>query len=202
MNDSFQLLYDLFDTYGFLIVFPLMIMENIPFLGFAVPGIAVLIVLGFIYAANMPVFLLTMLLALLGVIISDTVMFMLGRTSLGKWKSLKNVNSRTHKILKIIRKQPTFMLLFYQFPPYFRMFLPFSLGVAKYSWHQWMIVNVLGSIVFVCTIGGVSYMISTYFRSVVSPEELSTYVSVVIGVYALLYFIRLIVQYKSSFNKE
>lgn len=195
MDQYFETLRHLFEEYGILIVFPILFFENIPFLGYLAPAITLLIFVGFLLASSPSQLITTALVAYIAILIADSLMYALGYYSSGKWKVLKTVNSRANTVLEVISGQPQWLMFFYQFPPYFRMFLPFGLGMSRFPIHKWVLTTLVGSLLYVMTfisLGAVAYHL---FNSIDAANSLGKGLTYFITTYAIIYLIILVRQY-------
>jgi len=192
MEEYINLLKGIFEEYGLLFIFPLLLLENFPFIGFITPAVTTLLLAGFLLVNNITSLLLVILVSYAGMVIGDNTWFFLGRLSNGKWKWLNKVTERTPEALDIIKNQSIYILFFYQFAPYFRMFLPYAFGISNYEKNKWFIINLIGSFLYVTvfiTIGFISANILKDFGGVqLVGKQLNTVLitlSIVYGIYLI-----------------
>ncbi|MFW6210251.1 MAG: DedA family protein [Patescibacteria group bacterium] len=151
MLEYYELLQQLFLAYGLLIIFPLLLLENFPFIGFFTPALTVLFLAGFFLGTDVDAVAEVLVVAFLAVVIGDNLWYGLGRWSGGRWRWLRQVADRAPNVEYVLTRQHPFVLIFYQFVPYLRMFLPYALGVYRYTFWRWLGINLVGSLLYVGT---------------------------------------------------
>lgn len=195
MEQYFDLLQKLFSRYGTLIVFPLLILENFPFVGFFTPAITILVIAGFTLGGNTFLLLKVSVVAYLGIVVGDNIWFFIGRYSAKKWKFLESISSRSEEVMEVINDQGTLVKLLYQFPPYFRMFLPFGFGASKTTIREWLFINLIGSTLYVSLFMGIGFFSFKTVKGLSKANTIGQQVSNVIIVLSILYLIYLVRQY-------
>ena len=195
MDQYFEALQRLFEQYGNLVIFPILFIEVVPFVGYLAPAITLLIFAGFLLGGSPQEFVTTTMVAYAAVLLADNMMYFLGRYSSGKWSALKSVNSRANTVLEVISQQPRWLMFFYQFPPYFRMFLPFGLGMAKYPLRTWWAISLTGTFLYVAAFIGLGFLAFRFFNSLDTAYTLGKGLTYFITAYAAIYFVILTYQY-------
>lgn len=205
MEEYIFQLKQVFETYGLWFIFPLLLMENFPFIGFFTPAMTVLLLAGFLLADNTLDLFLVIVVSYLGMIVGDNIWFFLGRKSKGKWKWLNKVTERSSKALDVIKRQQLGTLLFFQFAPYYRMFLPYAFGISDYPLKRWVLINTIGSCIFVLT-----FVLAGYFASQslndfeeiqVLSKNMNTIIITVVIIYTLFLIRKIVIQRKKSKNE-
>lgn len=195
MEQYFELLQQFLQRYGVLIVFPILLLENFPLIGFVTPAITILIFVGFMLAATPSILLETAAVAYAAILLGDNIWFFIGRYSGGKWKALKTVNSRAKTVLEVLSEQSRWLMLLYQFPPYFRMFLPFGLGMSRFPFSTWVFINLIGSFLYVTTFVCTGYVAYSLFDSIEFANDIGRGITFVITTFSIIYLLVLVVRY-------
>lgn len=186
---------------GWFIIIPLLFLENIPIIGFIVPGVTVLFLAGFISSSiNGSLFLFVA--CVITLIVADTIWYTLGRISRGKWRIVSQIARQSPNVKELLAKQPFTYLIFYQFIPYFRMFLPFALGMYSVSFRLWLSLVTISSILFGTILFGTGVITARYINSITSTEEVMQSLNIAILSLIAIYSLYLIVRYMLIRNKN
>jgi len=136
--------------WGAPLLFAMLFLECIPVAGFAVPGLTLLVIAGFLAAGQTPAQVASLFLAsLAGVVAADNFAFLAGRFGHDHIAPLRRLIDRHEALREEIRGQKLPVLLLYQFPPYSRMFAPLLMGTLGFAWRRWLLVMSIGSFAFV-----------------------------------------------------
>ena len=187
MLEYYDILQQLFLAYGLLIIFPLLLLENFPFIGFFTPALTTLFLAGFFLGTDTAAVLDVLLVAFAAVVIGDNLWFFLGYVSRGQWPWLRQVADRAPNVQFVLTRQHPAVLVFYQFVPYFRMFLPYALGVYHYAFWRWLPINLLGSLLYVSSFILLGVLGAYLFTEAASSLVLSQYLNYVLLGGMLLY---------------
>lgn len=191
---------------GWVVIVPLLFLENIPIIGFIAPGITVLFLAGFLSSSIIGGPILLFVVCVLTIIVADTIWYILGRVSRGKWRSVSKIAKKSPNVEELLAKQPFTYLIFYQFIPYFRMFLPFALGMYLVSFRFWLTLVTLGSTLFVAIFFGVGLVTAKFVASMTRAEEVTQTLNIVIVGFVTIYTLYLIIRYlrirKKRINSE
>jgi membrane protein DedA with SNARE-associated domain len=141
--------------WGGIMVFGTMFLDCLPFMAFVAPGVIMLVLAGFV-ASSQPVAQAGLLFgsACAGALLSDTLMYFAGRSGYGRVRFIRRMVDRRDKLRSEILTQRTPILIFYQFPPYSRMFAPLIMGAVGFSWSRWVMLVSASTLVFVASFFG------------------------------------------------
>ena len=144
------------EQWGALVVFAAMFVDCLPFVAFVAPGVIMLVLTGF-FAAGQPQLSWGLLFAsaCAGVIASDTLMFTLGRSGYHRIPVVRRLVDKQERLRQDILNQKALYLIFYQFPPYSRMFAPLVMGAARFSWIRWTALVSASTVLFVASFFGI-----------------------------------------------
>jgi membrane protein DedA with SNARE-associated domain len=137
MQEYLSLLLSGVESVGIWFIVPFLALENIPIIGLFVPGLTVLVLSGFFYELLTGVVWKLYILAWLTIFLADSTMYLVGYFGQQKTKWLQTLSAQAPDVGELLHSQPKWALLNYQFIPYFRMFLPFALGLYRFSPVWW-----------------------------------------------------------------
>jgi len=149
---------DLFEQYGYLVVFLGTCLENMLFLGLFIPGIFVLLLAG-ISAENGLINLpLAFVIGVAGTSLGDTVSYFGGRFG---WKRALE-HTRNVPWMDTIRhalvRHPAIFVLAYHFMGYTRLVGPLTAGALRLPFARWWVLDFLGAVAWVGTYLGLGYL--------------------------------------------
>lgn len=145
--------------WGAIVVFAAMFVDCLPFVAFVAPGVIMLVLTGF-FAASQPGLSWGLLFAsaCAGVIASDTLMFSIGRSGYHRIPAVRRLVDKQERLRQAILNQRALLLIFYQFPPYSRMFAPLVMGAARFSWLRWTALVSTSTVLFVASFFGIGLL--------------------------------------------
>jgi membrane protein DedA with SNARE-associated domain len=144
-----EALRELFESYGYWVVFLGTILENTLFLGLIVPGALILLAAG-LYAHEGIVSLpIAIAVGIGGTIIGDSVSHMVGR--LGWYRVLHNrsLGRWTEQFREPLMRWSSWFVLFYHFGGYSRMVGPMGAGLLRMPLRRWAPIDYAGATLWV-----------------------------------------------------
>ena len=187
MQEYLQLLLNGVDQVGVWFIIPFLVLENIPIVGLFAPGLTVLVLSGFFYEALTGNYLSLFLIAWLVIFLADTTWFMIGYLGQQRTAWLQKLASQAPDVGEILGKQSKLALLNYQFIPYFRMFLPFALGLYRFSPLWWLLLCFVGSGLYTGVFLGIGVLGVTLLGGIEQIETITTNLNRFLAVFALVY---------------
>jgi membrane protein DedA with SNARE-associated domain len=186
--------------YGYLIIFAGLILENSLLIGFLFPGVTFLLVAGY-YAGTNDLNLAGVFMAgLLGTIIGDTISYLLGRYGLLHIPFFRRWVKRMQHYHTTVVTYTGPVLIFFHFWAYARLIIPTLMGIMKFPFKRWIILDSIGAFLFTTVFLGIGYSIGRTSTSLAVAFEEGRFIQVgFIGafLFALLYVIwRLINQHR------
>ena len=178
-------------NWGGMFLFPLLLLENFPFLGFVTPATTLLIVVGFLFFEQQSYLLQMTLVCYLAVMSGDFTWFMLGRCGAASWSLMRRVRENSQVVLEELEEMPRWVMLVYQFPLYFRMFLPFALGMSRFDLARWIRICPIASLLYVSAFIGLGATVGRIYNDVDRLSSVGSLVSLVILLASALYLVRL-----------
>ena len=181
--------------WGPVIVFALMFLDCLPFAAFVAPGVIVLVLAGYVAAGEGlldGVGLFTAGCA--GIFVCDTTMYLIGRSGYARSAFVKGFVDRRAKFKHEIERQRTAVLIFYQFPPYSRMFAPLILGALGASWARWLSLVSLSTLVFVTSFFALGWAAGAGRQAATSATNAASSVSTVFLLAFVAWLVALVVR--------
>jgi membrane protein DedA with SNARE-associated domain len=184
--------HDLFDRYGYWVVFFGTLSENTLLLGFIVPGAIVVILAGISAGAGDLSLPIAYLIGLAGTIIGDTLSYCMGRfgwSRFGHWGIFRDVDTKVREPL--LRRGALFVLL-YHFAGYTRVVGPTAMGFLKMPYRKWAPVDYAGASLWIAAYMGIGYVLGRLGFTLDSSQEYFRYfewallVLVVISIWSLM----------------
>jgi membrane protein DedA with SNARE-associated domain len=183
------------EQYGIFFVIPFVLLENIPILGILAPGITVLFLAGF-FSNVLPGGPMMIFFMIYGTMVAaDTFWFFIGKKYGTTWGWLNYIKEKSPAIESTIISQPWYFLMFYQFVPYLRMFLPFTLGLYKFDTKKWLKTTIMGSFLFTLTYVGLGFGAAVWYESIDDSGSVLGLLPLIGGVTTILFSLRLIRKY-------
>jgi membrane protein DedA with SNARE-associated domain len=199
---------ELFEKYGYWVVFFGTLSENTLLLGFIVPGAIVVILAGISAGSGDISFPIAYLVGLAGTIIGDTISYCLGRFGwrrFSHWPIFKDVDT---KIREPLLKRGALFVLLYHFAGYTRVVGPAAMGCVKMPFRTWAPVDYAGAALWVAGYMGVGYALGSAGFTLDSSQEYFRYfewallILVVVSVWTLMRHAEGAWQSKSSHEDE
>jgi membrane protein DedA with SNARE-associated domain len=166
--------------WGAIVVFAAMFVDCLPFVAFVAPGVIMLVLTGF-FAAGQPTLSWGLLFAAAcaGVIASDTLMFYIGRSGYHRIPAVRRLVDKQERLRQAILNQRAIFLIFYQFPPYSRMFAPLVMGAARFSWIRWTALVSTSTVLFVASFFGIGLVAALGGRAASGATASANTISVI-----------------------
>ncbi|HEY7268898.1 MAG TPA: DedA family protein [Dehalococcoidia bacterium] len=150
-------IHDLFDKYGYLVVFLGTLFENTLLLGLIIPGVIVILLAGInahdgalnpFYAAA---------LGILGAVLGDTISYLMGRFGWARLGNGESMRSFSEKVREPLLNRGAFFVLAYHFAGYTRLFGPTAAGLFRMPYRRWAPLDHLGAALWVSTFIAIGY---------------------------------------------
>ncbi len=188
---------DLFDSYGYWVIFLGTLFENTILLGLIIPGVVVVLLAGINAQNGLLSPELAIALGILGTIIGDTISYLMGRfgwTRVGQGGSFQ---AFTEKVREPILRRGALFVLVYHFAGYTRLVGPTAAGLLRMPYRRWAPADHIGAVIWVSTFIGVGYGLGAAGVSLDSTDRWFRYVE-----WGLLAFVAVwgIYLYRSGFK--
>jgi membrane protein DedA with SNARE-associated domain len=158
VRESVGLARDLFQEYGYLVVFLGTCLENMIFLGLFIPGIFVLLLAGISAENGLISFPVALAIGIVGTSLGDTVSFFSGRFG---WKrALEHTRNVPwmDTIQAALRRHPAWFILAYHFMGYTRLVGPILAGAFRLPPLRWWLLDLAGATLWVTTYLSLGYL--------------------------------------------
>lgn len=140
---------DLFEQYGYFVIFFGTCLENMLFLGLFIPGIFVLLLAGISAENGLINFPLAFVIGVIGTSLGDTVSYFGGRFG---WKRALEHASKVpwmDTITHALMRHPAIFVMAYHFMGYTRLVGPLTAGALRLPFFRWWVLDFIGAIVWV-----------------------------------------------------
>ncbi|MBP6122138.1 MULTISPECIES: DedA family protein [Providencia] len=131
----------------------------------------------------------TMLIAALGGIVSDNVLFLVGRFSgariLPKFQRHKN---KIVRVQQLIRQRENIIIIGIRFAYGMRTIGPIIIGASKVNPFKFFVLNIIGGAIWGCSIVSVGYFVSSMILALPIHSYLSWFLFAIIFILLLLFW--------------
>lgn len=167
---------DLFDAYGYWVVFLGTLSENTLLLGLIVPGVIVILLAGITAQDGAMNPFYAVALGIAGTIIGDTISYFMGRfgwTRFGQGESLRAFSESVREPL--MRRGAMFVML-YHFAGYTRVVGPAAAGLLRMPYRRWAPADHIGAALWVGCFTGIGYGLGAAGITLDSTDKYFRYV--------------------------
>ena len=153
---------DLFESYGYLVVFLAPLMENTLFIGALIPGTIIMILAGLGAHDGLISIWPAILLGIVGAMIGDTISYGMGRfgwqrlgpeTRLVRWAERMREPLLNHSI---------WLIMTYHFAGYSRLVGPAAAGFLRMPFLRWMVIDYIGVALWATAFIGAGYLLGVF----------------------------------------
>jgi undecaprenyl-diphosphatase len=144
--DSVQ---DLFEEYGYWVVFFGTLSENTLFVGLIVPGALVVILAGLAAHDGTISIPLSIVLGICGTILGDTISYCLGRYGWSRFGHMKFLSDLSEKVREPLMRRGVWFVLFYHFAGYTRVIGPTAAGLRSMHYRGWGLADFGGAVLWI-----------------------------------------------------
>lgn len=152
--DSVQ---DLFEAYGYWVVFFGTLCENTLLVGLIVPGAIVVILTGIAAHDGTISIPLSILLGICGTILGDTISYFIGRYGWSRFGHMKMLSDLSEKVREPLMRRGVWFVLFYHFAGYTRVIGPTAAGLLRMPYHQWAMADYGGAVLWILGYFAIGY---------------------------------------------
>jgi membrane protein DedA with SNARE-associated domain len=119
--------------------------------------------------------------------VADNTWYWLGYFAKDKLAWLQKIADHSPNVSELLTKQPLWALCTYQFMPYFRMFLPFSLGMYKLPPHQWLPINLIASALYVAVFLSIGVVGAEIVENIGGIDQITNNLNRILAIGAMIY---------------
>ena len=189
---------DLFDSYGYWVVFLGTLSENTLFVGALIPGVLVLLLAG-ISAGNGDMSpYLAFLLALIGTVAGDTISYLMGRYGWSRVTAGGALHEFTERVREPIMRRGVAFVMLYHFAGYTRLVGPAGAGLLRMPYRRWAPADHFGAVLWVGSHVAVGYGLG---RAGVSFDTIDKYFKVIEWVLLAVVLLWFVYLYRAGWRK-
>ena len=166
--DSVQ---DLFEQYGYWVVFFGTLSENTLLVGLIVPGALVVILAGIAAHDGTISIPLSVVLGICGTIIGDTLSYFMGRYGWSRFGHLKMLSDLSDKVREPLMRRGVWFVLFYHFAGYTRVIGPTAAGLLRMPYRRWAVADYCGAVLWVSAYFSFGYLLGVAGLSLDSTDR-------------------------------
>ena len=167
---------DLFQDYGYWVVFFGTLAENTLLVGLIVPG-AIVVILAGISAQSGDISLpLAYVFGLAGTIIGDTLSYCMGRYGWSRFSHLSVFKDVDAKVRQPLLEKGAIFVLLYHFAGYTRVVGPTASGFLKMPYRKWALFDYAGAALWMAGYMGIGYGLGSVGVTLDTSEDYFRYV--------------------------
>ena len=140
---------NLFESYGYWVVFFGTLLENTLFLGLLVPGVLVIFLAGLEAEEGVLALPLVLALGIAGTVLGDTISYTVGRLFWRRLLRSEQAARWAERLREPIYRWRVLFVLFYHFMGYSRLLGPAAAGVLRIPIRQWAPLDYAGAALWV-----------------------------------------------------
>jgi membrane protein DedA with SNARE-associated domain len=183
---------DLFERYGYWVVFLGTLFENTLLLGLLIPGVIVILLAGIAAhdGAMNPFY--AMALGFAGTVLGDTISYWMGRVGWARFGGGEQLRTFSERVREPLMRRGVFFVLVYHFAGYTRVVGPAGAGLLRMPYRRWAPADHFGAALWVTTFVGVGYLLGMAGITLDSTDRYFRYVEwgilLVIAIWGLIVF--------------
>lgn len=164
-------LQDLFEDYGYWVVFFGTLSENTLLVGLIVPGALVVILAGIAAHDGTISVPLAIALGICGTILGDTLSYFIGRYGWSRFGHFPMLAELSEKVREPLLRRGGWFVLFYHFAGYTRVIGPTAAGLLRMPFRRWSVADYGGAVLWVCGYFGIGYLLGIAGLSLDSTDR-------------------------------
>jgi len=193
-------------NWNYLIAFAAACIESLPFIGTAVPGMNVMILVGGFWGKDH--FVLTVLLASLGAMLGNYLGYWLGKSAgkelIEKYGEWFGIGRTEEKILASqLQKNGFWYITLGKFHNFTRAFIPFIAGTSGMLERKFWIYNMIGSVIWAVSINLIGIFFIDNYETILDHIGKVT-LGIIVAIFAYFWFFKKasLVNYWNDKNRE
>ncbi len=196
MNLDTTQIFDLIAQHSYWFIFLALFLENAAFLGFVFPGVTILFLAGFLVPGGTVEVVPALACAYAGTIVGDNVNYALGRWGIHRIGWVKRLLDKNPRAIAFINNQPVWLYTFFHFPGILRPVVPLGLGSSRFSIRLWLLIDLIGALLFVSAYIAAGYLTATLSADLTSGQSAVGYIALFFTVLVILWGIRMLFIHK------
>ncbi|HXH20690.1 MAG TPA: DedA family protein [Dehalococcoidia bacterium] len=150
---------ELFDDYGYWVVFLGTLFENTLLLGLLVPGVIIVLLAGITAQDGAMNPFYAAALGIAGTVIGDTISYLMGRLGWARFGNGDSLRTFSERVREPLLRRGVFFVLVYHFAGYTRVVGPAGAGLLRMPYRKWAPADHIGAVLWVSTFIGIGYLL-------------------------------------------
>ena len=167
---------DLFEDYGYWVVFFGTLSENTLFVGLIVPGALVVLLAGLAAHDGTISWPEAIALGIAGTIIGDTISYFLGRYGWSRFGHTRFISELYEKAREPLLRRGVWFVLLYHFAGYTRVIGPTAAGLLRMRFRLWAMADYGGAVLWILAYFGIGYGLGIAGLTLDSTDDYFRYV--------------------------
>jgi len=190
-KEAVNSLIKLLSNYSLWIVFLALLLENTLFIGFIVPGVTVLLLAGFLASTGEVNFWWAALVGICGTILGDNLNYAIGSFGATRLSWVRKVLERYPAVDGFFNRGSAKLYVFFHFPGYLRTFFPLLLGATRFSFRQWLWIDIAGAILFNLSYLFVGWLAARFAQQTGDAMQAGSYLTLFFVLLSLIWLVTL-----------
>lgn len=160
----------------YLVTFFFLLLENTLFIGFVVPGVTVLLLVGFLsYSGDFSLWSVAAV-GTVATILGDNLNYALGRLGATRLRWVSRILTRYPEVGNYFHRGSPRIFVFYHFPGYLRTVFPLWLGTVRFSLRKWLWIELIGAPLFNITFMMAGWLVARFTREIATVTQVGNYI--------------------------
>lgn len=167
---------DLFESYGYWVIFLGTLFENTLLLGLVIPGLIVVLLAGINAEDGLMDPFYAAALGILGTIMGDTISYLMGRLGWARFGQGQSMRTFSDKVRGPLMRRGALFVMVYHFAGYTRVVGPAAAGLLRMPYRKWAPADHFGAALWVSSFLAVGYGLGAAGITLDSTDKYFRYV--------------------------
>jgi membrane-associated protein len=160
----------------YLVTFFSLLLENTLFIGFVVPGVTVLLLVGFLSYSGEFSFWGVAAAGIVATILGDNINYAIGRMGATHLRWVRKLLDRYPNVSYYFHRGSPRIFVFYHFPGYLRTVFPLWLGTVRFPLRQWLWIELIGAPLFNITFMLAGWLLARFTQEITTVTQVGNYI--------------------------
>jgi membrane-associated protein len=160
----------------YLVTFLSLLLENALFIGFVVPGVTVLLLVGYLSYSGDFSFWGVAAVGTVATILGDNINYALGRLGATHLRWVRRLLDRYPKVGDYFHRGSPRIFVFYHFPGYLRTVFPLWLGTVRFPLRKWLWIELIGAPLFNITFMLAGWLVARFTQEIMTVMQVGNYI--------------------------